>query len=151
MAQALGRACALAHKASVEAGIIYVKGGIVETIAGHAAPAEILKYAATKHGLILVLDEAPRLSTFAEGSQEHVRVGDTLNMIHNGESEMPAILLAGGLATTLDAFASFGISRFTRQCKPTLGSLPHMRPNLSSENFYTTRRWCHPRPNGLMQ
>jgi len=42
MAQALGRACALDHKASVEAGIIYVKGGIVETIAGHAAPAEIL-------------------------------------------------------------------------------------------------------------
>jgi len=126
MAQALGQAYAVDQKASLEAGIIYVKGGIVETIAGHATPTEILKCIATKHGLILVLDEAQRLSSLEVGSQEHVRVGDTLSMIHNGQLEMPVMLLAGGLSTTLDAFASFGITRFTRQCKPSLGGLhPH--------------------------
>lgn len=151
MAQALGRAYAIDLKASMEAGIIYVKGGIVETVAGHATPIEILKCAATKHGLILVLDEAQRLSTFAEGSQEHVRVSDTLDLIHNGELEIPVMLLAGGLSTTLDAFASFGISRFTPQCKPTLGGLSSHDTKTIIRKFLHHEKVVPPRPNGLMQ
>jgi len=74
--------------------------------------------------LLLVLDEAQTLGTSSKPSPEQsVHATNTLKEIHNGSLGNPVVLLAAGLGTTLEAFASLGISRFGEGASVELGSL----------------------------
>jgi len=42
----------------VKVGIRFIEGGVVEHVAGHASPVEILRHLAHQEGLLLMLDEA---------------------------------------------------------------------------------------------
>ena len=72
--------------------------------------------------LLLTLDEAQVLAKRTPAEQKH-RVTIILNAIHNGEVEMPVILIAAGLGATAAAFDSLGISRFDPGCHINLGPL----------------------------
>ena len=85
---------------------------------------QILKKAGQRKGLVLKLDEAQRLGAeLSEGSQERRTISLCLDAIHNGNIGAPVMLLAGGLGTTDQVFASFGISCFRLGLKHNLGSL----------------------------
>jgi len=74
--------------------------------------------------LLLILDEAQRLSTASDLSKNQFdEAGDLLQAIHNGELNKPVILLVAGLGTTSGAFRSLGISRFKGGCFVELGAL----------------------------
>jgi len=78
----------------------------------------------TRVPLLLILDEAQTLGTSGKPPLEQaVYATNTLKEIHNGELGRPVILLAAGLGTTLDAFASLGVSRFSEGCSMELGAL----------------------------
>ena len=85
---------------------------------------EIIREAATPDGLVLILDEAQDLWETGRRSQE---VNDdlrlNLRLIHNGDTDAPVLLLAGGLGTTETAFGTFGISRFKARRIHHLGAL----------------------------
>jgi len=74
--------------------------------------------------LLLVLDEAQTLGASSRPSPEQsIHATNTLKEIHNGGLGRPVMLLAAGLGTTLSAFASLGISRFSDRCLIELGAL----------------------------
>ena len=123
MAQSLGEAYVLNSEAALKAGIKFIEGGLVESVAGHASSEEILKRLAPENGLILMLDEAQRLHKIPDNSERHTVASDTLEMIHNGKLESPVILLTAGLGTSESAYGSLGISRFMRKCRVPLGCL----------------------------
>lgn len=77
-----------------------------------------------KKPLLLILDEAQALGyKDVVPSEMKGVVTSVLNKIHNGDLGKAAILLAGGLKTTLDAFEIFGISRTAMKCVEELGPL----------------------------
>ena len=84
----------------------------------------VLKKAAAKKGLLLVLDEAQNLDHTSQLSME-VRESliGCLEEIHNGKIGAPVILLVGGLGTTSQLFHSFGISRWMAYGLHELGVL----------------------------
>ena len=123
MAQSLGEAYVLNSEAALKAGITFIEGGLVESVAGHASSEEILKRLAPENGLILVLDEAQRLHKIPDNSERHTVASDTLEMIHNGKLESPVILLTAGLGTSESAYGSLGISRIDVDCTVQLGRL----------------------------
>jgi len=74
--------------------------------------------------LLLILDEAQTLGTSSKPSPEQsVHATNTLKEIHNGSLGKPVVLLAAGLGTTLEGFASLGISRFGEGTSVELGAL----------------------------
>ena len=123
MAQSLGEAYVLNSEAALKAGIKFIEGGLVESVAGHASSEEILKRLAPENGLILVLDEAQYLRNLNKTPKEQNLARDTLDVIHNGKLESPVILLTAGLGTSESAYGSLGISRFMRKCRVPLGCL----------------------------
>ncbi len=77
-----------------------------------------------KKPLLLILDEAQTLGTTnAPPSGQSGTATNVLNEIHNGELNRPIILIVAGLGTTVDAFKSLGISRFSKECLIELGAL----------------------------
>lgn len=74
--------------------------------------------------LLLTLDEAQTLglNDVVPSDMKGV-VTSILNKIHNGDLGKPAILLAGGLKTTLDTFEIFGITRTGMKCVEEIGPL----------------------------
>ncbi len=74
---------------------------------------QLLRRAARKRGLLLVLDEAQTMRhSIGQPGSDHLTT--TLNLIHNGKIGAPVMLLAAGLSTTEAVFDMFGISRFER-------------------------------------
>jgi len=74
--------------------------------------------------LLLILDEAQRLSTASDLSKSHFdEAGDLLQAIHNGELNKPVILLTAGLGMLKGLFGDLGISRFKGGCFIELGAL----------------------------
>ena len=77
-----------------------------------------------KKPLLLILDEAQTLGTTnAPPSGQSRTVTNVLDEIHNGELNRPITLIVAGLGTTVDAFESLGISRFSKECLIELGAL----------------------------
>ncbi len=77
-----------------------------------------------KQPLLLTLDEAQTLGTTSAPPSDQTRtVTNVLKAIHNGNLNYPVILMAAGLGTTVDAFESLGISRFSGKCFVELGAL----------------------------
>ncbi|MCY4225456.1 MAG: AAA family ATPase [Bacteroidetes bacterium] len=123
MAQALEKSYTIDSEYALKGGIKFIEGGIVESVAGHATPKEILKHLAPKTGLVLVLDEAQYLRNLKQTPNEKNLVRDTLDVIHNGDLGLPVMLLTAGLGTTEAAYDSLGISRFDGDCTVQLGRL----------------------------
>ncbi len=123
MAQSLGRSYTIDQEQAAKIGVKFIEGGYVRSVAGHASPKEILKSLAPKEGLILVLDEAQRLTNLEPPSTKKDLAMSTLDVIHNGDVGRPVILLAAGLGPTEEAFSSLGISRFKGGCFVELGAL----------------------------
>ena len=123
MAQSLGRSYTIDKEYALEAGIKYLKGGLVGRVAGDASSREILRHLAPEKGLILVLDEAQRLHKLPKDSEIRVIASSTLDMIHNGDLGKPVMLLTAGLGTTEAAYGSLGISRIEGDCTVRLGRL----------------------------
>ncbi len=123
MAQSLGKSYTMDHEQAAKAGVKFIEGGYVRSVAGHATPKEILRNLAPKEGLILVLDEAQYLINLKKTPTEQTRARDTLDAIHNGDIGRPVILLGAGLGQTEEAFRSLGISRFKGGCFVELGAL----------------------------
>ncbi|MCY4232260.1 MAG: ATP-binding protein [Bacteroidetes bacterium] len=123
MAQSLGRSYTIDKEYALEAGIKYLKGGLVGRVAGDASSREILRHLAPEKGLILVLDEAQRLHKLPKDSEIRVIASSTLDMIHNGDLGKPVMLLTAGLGTTEAAYGSLGISRINGDCTVQLGRL----------------------------
>jgi len=75
--------------------------------------------------LILVMDEAQKLEKSAkdQSSDRREDAKDLLESIHNGELNKRVMLLAAGLGTTMEAFASLGVSRFGEGASVELGTL----------------------------
>ncbi len=74
---------------------------------------QLLRRAARKRGLLLVLDEAQTMRhSIGQPGSDHLTT--TLNLIHNGKIGAPVMLLTAGLSTTEAVFDMFGISRFER-------------------------------------
>ena len=89
----------------------------------------LIKRAAKKGGLLLVLDEAQMIARYGYGQGGDVS-GDVgaslegvLSHIHNGKIGAPVVLLAGGLGTSRLALQGVGISRFKGDCLVNLGHL----------------------------
>jgi len=77
-----------------------------------------------KQPLLLKLDEAQTLGTVnAPPSGQDGTASNVLKAIHNGKLNRPVILIVGGLGTTVEAFESLGISRFSATCLVELGAL----------------------------
>ena len=125
LAQSLGKSHVLDREIAAKVGIKILEGGYVEHVAGHASSKEILRHLAPENGLILVLDEAQRLSEIPDDSETRVVAMDTLDAIHNGQLAKSVILIAAGLGTTLNTLKSLNISRFMRKCRVSLGCLSH--------------------------
>ena len=123
MAQSLGRSYTIDKEYALEAGVKYLKGGLVGRVAGDASSREILRHLAPEKGLILVLDEAQRLHKLPKDSEIRVIASSTLDMIHNGGLGKPVMLLTAGLGTTEAAYGSLGISRIEGDCIVRLGRL----------------------------
>ncbi len=123
MSQSLGKSYTVDHEQAAKVGVKFIEGGYVRSVAGHASPKEILKSLAPKEGLILMLDEAQRLTNLEPPSTEKILAMSTLDVIHNGDVGHPVILLAAGLGTTIEAFGDLGISRFKEGCVVELGAL----------------------------
>ncbi len=123
MSQSLGKSYTVDHEQAAKVGVKFIEGGYVRSVAGHASPKEILKSLAPKEGLILMLDEAQRLTNLEPPSTEKILAMSTLDVIHNGDVGHPVILLAAGLGTTIEAFGALGISRFAEGCVVELGAL----------------------------
>ena len=74
--------------------------------------------------MLLILDEAQTLgASSAPPADQTGAVTEVLDEIHNGKLNRPVILLAAGLGTTVEAFGSLGISRFSATCLVELGAL----------------------------
>jgi len=123
MAQSLGKSYTIDTEYALKGGIKFIEGGLVESMAGHASPREILKHLAPETGLILVLDEAQRVHKISGDAEIQIVAEDTLDMIHNGRLGKPVMLLAGGLGTTESALNGLGISRINSDCTVNLGQL----------------------------
>ncbi len=123
MAQTLGKSYTIDSEYALKGGIKFLEGGLVESVAGHASPEEVLKHLAPQTGLILLLDEAQRLNKIPDDSEIQIVAGDTLDVIHNGGLGRPIMLLAAGLGTTESAFWKLGISRSEGDCMVQLGRL----------------------------
>ena len=123
MAQSLGRSYTIDKEYALEAGVKYLKGGLIGRVAGDSSSREILRHLAPEKGLILVLDEAQRLRKLPDDTERHTVVSDTLEMIHNGNLGKPVMLLTAGLGTTEAAYGSLGISRIEGDCTVRLGRL----------------------------
>ncbi len=77
-----------------------------------------------KQPLLLILDEAQTLKTSPHPPDDRgTNLEFMLDEIHNGKMDRPVILIAAGLGTTVDAFKSLGISRFSETCLVELGAL----------------------------
>ncbi len=77
-----------------------------------------------KKPLLLTLDEAQTLGTSSAPPPDQTgAVTEVLDAIHNGKMDRPVILIAAGLGTTVEAFESLGISRFSETCLVELGAL----------------------------
>ncbi len=77
-----------------------------------------------KQPLLLTLDEVQTLGTVnAPPSDQTGTATNVLDTIHNGKLNKPVILVAAGLGTTVNAFESLGISRFSKECLIELGAL----------------------------
>ncbi len=77
-----------------------------------------------KTPLLLTLDEAQRLGTSSAPPPDQTRtVTEVLDAIHNGKLNRPVVLVAAGLGTTVDAFRSLEISRFSKKYLIELGAL----------------------------
>jgi len=149
MAQSLGKSYTIDSEYALKGGIKFVEGGIVESVAGHASPREILRHLAPKTGLILVLDEAQRLKKIPDDAEIQIVAGDTLDMIHNGDAERPVMLLAAGLGTTSQEFKSLGISRFIRKYRVHLGCLSHDSTCAVIRDFLIEESGCEPPPRWI--
>ena len=79
----------------------------------------ILRKAARKKALLLVIDEAQELAKY-RGKEG---LGNTLGKIHNGEVGAPVVLLCGGLSNTRVVMRTLGISRFMDECMHQLEGL----------------------------
>ena len=123
LAQSLGKSYTIDKEYALQAGIKFIGGGLVESVAGHASAEEILKHLAPETGLILVLDEAQYLQNLKETPKEQILARDTLDVIHNGKVGRPVMLLTAGLGTTETAYGSLGISRINGDCTVQLGRL----------------------------
>ena len=78
----------------------------------------------SKQPLLLALDEAQVLGkTDVPPSDYKATAIKVLNAIHNGEMDRPVVLIAAGLGTTVEAFETFGISRFSKKYLIELGAL----------------------------
>ncbi len=77
-----------------------------------------------KQPLLLTLDEAQTLGTGNAPPSDHTGTAiNVLDAIHNGKLNKPVVLVAAGLGTTVKAFGSLGISRFSGECLIELGAL----------------------------
>ena len=77
-----------------------------------------------KQPLLLILDEAQTLKTSPHPPDDRgTNLEFMLDEIHNGKLNRPVILIAAGLGTTVDAFRSLGISRFSKEYLIELGAL----------------------------
>ena len=123
MAQSLGKSYTIDSEYALKEGIKFIEGGIVESVAGHANPREILKHLSPETGLILLLDEAQHLNNLLNPQDVKTSTTSTLNAIHNGELGKPVMLLTAGLSTTETALSSLGVSRFVGECTVQLGRL----------------------------
>ena len=74
-------------------------------------------------GVLLVLDEAQDVADLAEEVSVRKAAKSTLRNIHNGEYDVPVVLLAGGLGHSQAAFEELGISRFRGGAVVNLGRL----------------------------
>ena len=123
MAQSLGKSYTIDSEYALKGGIKFIEGGIVESVAGHANPREVLKHLSPETGLILLLDEAQHLNNLLNPQDVKTSTTSTLNAIHNGELGKPVILLTAGLSTSETALSSLGVSRFVGECTVQLGRL----------------------------
>ena len=108
MAHLLGQG--YANEAIMEAGanvVGFTEGG-TRSLDVARTMKSVLKRAAGKNGLVLVLDEAQSVSDLINDTDGK----DTLILIHNGRVGRPVILLAGGLGHTSNSFDLVNISRF---------------------------------------
>ncbi|MDE2731218.1 MAG: ATP-binding protein [Bacteroidota bacterium] len=120
MADSLGVRLKRHIRSHIEGGFQGVKAGLTSTRPAKESVRHVLKSASRfKRGVLLVLDEAQTIAWEAE--QRTVLY--TLNSILNGEWNRPAILLAGGLSTTRQAFQTLGISRLRGDCLVNLARL----------------------------
>ncbi len=94
----------------------------------------MLKQINPDQGVVLILDEAQRIATFA-GKPYEIEVIGPLDVIHNGNLGKPAILLAAGLGTTEASFGKLGISRFSEGCVVELGALSKESERLVIEDW----------------
>ena len=124
MADCLKKPYNLSRHWSVRAGINVISAEFSGERVDIVKVASLLGKHASKKGLLLILDEAQRLSTLTGGPHDTASV-DTLDAIHNGKLGRPVILLAGGLGSSQAAFGSLGISRFADDCIVDLGRLDH--------------------------
>ena len=84
----------------------------------------ILKKAARRRGLVLILDEAQELQEeVLADSQTRIPVRRCLKAILNGDLGAPVILLCGGLGNTAAVLEKFGLSRHFRNNVHLLGAL----------------------------
>ena len=85
---------------------------------------EILQEAASRRGLILILDEVQRLRRQAKSlTDAGTKTADCLDWIHNGRLGVPVMLLAGGLGISEKILGTLDVSRFKNRCLHQLGPL----------------------------
>ena len=88
------------------------------------AVSEIIRKAARRRGLILVLDEIQGLRRLADSSSAvAAATAECLDQIHNGRIGAPVVLLAGGLGTSERVLSALEISRFRANCLHQLAPL----------------------------
>ena len=96
-----------------------------ESTSEHYPPTTLDILKSRRKPLLLLLDEAQTTAAvIPQSNQEQFTSAlKFVTTIHNGEVEMPVVLIAAGLGATAAAFDSLGISRFDPGCRINLGPL----------------------------
>ena len=122
--EAKGKPQKAKHEIKVGFGVSSFVHGSYQAQSVGKALRTLMRDAAEKKGLLLVLDEVQNMARYVKtiGPQRGV-VELMLDQIHNGRMGAPVILLAGGLGHSQDMFDSLGISRFKDGCAVDLECL----------------------------
>jgi len=123
MAQTLGKPYIARKKTATKVDSKLLSREHIKEVAGESSVSQVLEKMNPKQGMLLIFDEAQRVSDFKDTPDKKIQVAETLDEIHNGKLSNPVILLAAGLGPTEEAFRLHGISRFKAGCFVELGAL----------------------------
>ncbi|MCY4205532.1 MAG: ATP-binding protein [Bacteroidetes bacterium] len=123
MAQTLGKPYVSRKQTAVKTDVKLLGAEYVNEVAGDSSVSRVLEKMTPNRGVLLILDEAQRVTVFSDTPDKKIQVMATLDKLHNGELPHPVILLAAGLGMSKASFGDLGISRFKGGCFIELGAL----------------------------